>query len=450
LGLAIVRQLVDLMGGEVGFSSEEGQGSTFWFQLSLPLQGAVPRPLAPLPTDLRLLVVDDNATNRRVVLGQLAGFGVHAEAVGSAPEALARLRSAAAQQSPYQVVVLDWHMPDMDGMALAKEIRADAALLSTPLVMLTSGMTLTEPQALEAVRFEALLNKPVRASQLHRALRQVLGHAHPDLQPRPAAVTRAALGELHLLVVEDNQTNQLVIQRLLEKLGCRMDFANNGAEAVKRVVEKSYSAVLMDCQMPVLDGYAATRQIRAAEAGGETRRVPIIALTAYAMAGDRQKCLEAGMDDYLSKPLREAELRRALEKCSVLSPQASHPIEKPAGVEILAASQLALLRELPGRQRPTLLEEVSELFREETPVLLADLRRLLEQRDAVEIARRAHRLAGSCANLGGNRMRAAALAVERAAIQPAWPELPELLAALEREWLLLATALPTSQTKESP
>jgi len=319
LGLAISRQIVELMGGEISFHSEEGHGSTFWFQLELP----------------------------------------RAEA-NSAPEP----------------VIPPARPPDVVG-------------------------------------------------------------------PRT----------IRLLVAEDNPTNQLVVRRFLERMGLLADFAGDGAEALRLLAGKNYDAVLMDCQMPGVDGYTASRRIRAGEVAGVNPRIPIIALTAYAMATDRQKCLEAGMDDYLAKPLRAEELRSVLLRCG-LNPGEStgEKIPTPADPDdaaVLQAAQVAQLRGLPGRKHPTLLQEVAELFFQETPVMLTGLAAAAARADEKETARLAHRLAGSCANLGGESMRTAARLVEDAARRNAWAEMPLRLTALEEEWQRLAGALrrlPTNPT----
>ncbi|QYM78192.1 PAS domain S-box protein [Horticoccus luteus] len=322
LGLAISRQLVELMGGEIGFESEPARGSRFWFELEMPRRGAavVSLPLS-IPAHVRALVVDDNSTNRDILARQLRGFGVEPTLVSDGAGALAALRSAAGRGAEFHVALLDWHMPDVDGLALAKEIRADPQIASTMLVMLSSAGPLVNHEEVARVQFAAFLTKPVRAAQLQRCLSQVLGRGAAIAEGKsPAAAQPVQVGRaLHLLLAEDNATNQRVAQMLIKRLGHTVDVVGDGEKAVVQLAERHYDAVLMDCQMPTLDGYEATRRIRAGAGGVLNPRVPIIALTAYAMLDDRAKCLHAGMDDYLSKPVRPEELTEALLRTGVLA-----------------------------------------------------------------------------------------------------------------------------------
>jgi PAS domain S-box-containing protein len=269
----------------------------------------------------------------------------------------------------------------------------------------------------------------------------------------PPAVSRQKA--IRLLVAEDNPTNQLVVRRYLEKLNYPADFARDGAEALRLLAGQTYDAVLMDCQMPGMDGYTATRHIRAGYVSGLNPRIPIIALTAYAMSSDRQKCLEAGMDDYLAKPLRAEELRKALVRCGLTVPELPAGDKAAAAVtaapnDALQSAQIEQLRGLPGRKHPTLLEDVMDIFLQETPAALARLRDLAGRREQKETAMLAHRLAGTCANLGGQAMRAAARALEEAAEQQAWADMPERLTVLEQEWQRLADALRQLPIPSSP
>ena len=274
--------------------------------------------------------------------------------------------------------------------------------------------------------------------------------AAPPASPPAGAGPRT----VRLLVAEDNPTNQLVVRRFLEKMNLVADFAGDGAEALRLLAGKHYDAVLMDCQMPGVDGYTATRRIRAGEVAGLNPRIPVIALTAYAMPSDRQKCQDAGMDDYLAKPLRTEELRSALVRCG-LNPGEStgEKIPSPAGLDdtgVLQAAQIAQLRGLPGRKHPTLLEEVVEIFFQETPLMLTGLAEAAARADEKETARLAHRLAGSCANLGGEQMRTAARLVEDTARRKAWAEMPPRLTAINEEWQRLAGALRRLPTTPTP
>ena len=257
---------------------------------------------------------------------------------------------------------------------------------------------------------------------------------------------------LRVLVAEDNPANQLVVQGLVEKMGASIDFAGNGAEALEMLAKQHYDVVLMDCQMPVMDGYTATRQIRAGAVPGINPGIIIIALTAYAMPSDRQKCLDAGMNDYVPKPLRREQLRLAFKRCGVpVVAEANGPAGDAAPENnVLDATQLRQLRELPGRQRPTLLQEVVEVFLRETPAALATLRGLVEQRDSAGTVMLAHRLAGSCANLGGEPMRQTAHAVEHAAEAGDWAAMPEMLMSLDREWRRMQKALQNLTMPSSP
>jgi PAS domain S-box-containing protein len=317
LGLAISKRLIGLMGGDIGLTSEPGRGSTFWFTVRLAKGEAAPP--APRRSDalpgLRALVVDDNATNRMVLTHNLAGLGLRvAEASGGA-EALAALRSA---EESFALALLDFQMPGMDGLELARHIKADPALAGVRLILLTSLGVRGLRELARAAGIAGYLVKPVRLSQLHDCLAMVMAAT----VPLPSAPARPAPGSERrpppvahgprVLLAEDNVVNQRVALRLLEKLGCCVDVVGNGREAVIAAARGEYALVFMDCEMPEMDGFAATAAIRQGETG--SRRVPIIALTASAMQGDREECLAAGMDDYLSKPLGLHDMERMLRR----------------------------------------------------------------------------------------------------------------------------------------
>jgi PAS domain S-box-containing protein len=327
LGLAIAKQLVGLMDGEIGVQSDPGEGSTFWFTAELEKQASSSRDLYPSPQDLagvRVLAVDDNATNRRILRLQLETWKMQVETATSGKEALKMMREATAAEKPYALVLLDVQMPEMDGWMLARAVQADPALVGMMLVVLTSfGQTLT-PAELKEAGIEAYLVKPVKKARLFDCVVSAMSRKNTckltvvtttsiSSEPNPV------LEKVHILLAEDNRINQKVALARLQKLGYRADAVVNGVEALEALRHSRYDLILMDCQMPEMDGYEATQAIRQAEQSLE-RRCPwntpiyIIAMTANAMEGDREKCLAVGMDDYLSKPVLVPELQVALER----------------------------------------------------------------------------------------------------------------------------------------
>lgn len=336
LGLAICRQLVALMNGDIGVESEVGRGSRFWFTVRLNVSPP-PNPVMAVAGDLegiRVCIIDDNATSRMVIHDYAMSWGMHCSHVQDGREALQILRQAAAQGRPFQLAIIDRGLLDVDGMELARVIKADPRLASLPVIILTALGQRGDAKASEQIGVAAYLTKPVRRARLHQCLLEVIGRDRRE--PGGGAVhntiiTQHSLAEAEgrrrprLLVADDNPVNQLVIVRLLENLGCRVDVVNNGREAVSAVIRTAYDLVFMDCQMPEMDGFEATRAIRMSEAAaglagtavaretGSLRfRLPIIALTANAMSDDRDACLAAGMDEHLTKPARLDSLRACL------------------------------------------------------------------------------------------------------------------------------------------
>jgi len=316
LGLTIARQLATLMGGAVGADSEPGRGTTFWFTARLPQAVDAEAPEGPLAQlrGLTGLIIDDNDTNRAIFEQQLHSWGIETFSAASGKAALETLRSSASEGKPVDFVVLDYEMPEMDGLEVARRVRADPAIPAMPIVLVASSPV--GPAAGREAGLDRMLQKPLRKSRLHACLIDLLAGqrpAEPGRRREPSA--RDADGDLDseaptILVADDNQVNQAVALVMLRKRGFRAELACNGAEAVERVAAREYAAVLMDCEMPDMDGYQATEAIRRRE--GAERRTPIIATTAHSMVGDREKCLAAGMDDYLAKPLRTADLDEIL------------------------------------------------------------------------------------------------------------------------------------------
>jgi signal transduction histidine kinase/DNA-binding response OmpR family regulator len=413
LGLAICRQLVTAMDGHIGVQSTPGQGSTFWVELHLEKQRTSALRHHPAPRPLRgarILAVDDNATNRWILREHLASWGCRPVEAASGPDALALLEDAA-ETDPFALVILDMQMPGMDGEETARRIQAHPLLRGTPLLLLSSiGGLRGVRETTRTMGFAATLTKPVRRAKLLEVVSAVLGEQTPARDDRPPetasqpAAARPAAGDdvTHVLLAEDNAINRKVLLRMLSKLGCRTEAVANGREAVDAVSRRDYDIILMDLQMPTMDGFEATGEIRRRERerGGH---VPIIAVTAHAMEGDEARCRTAGMDDYLSKPVRLEDLGACLDRWR---PDTSQDCEPASSVPADAAIDLEQL-DATCDGDPEMEHELTRLFIDDSTEALAALDASIAAGDAVRLLAQAHSLKGSCGYLGANALAAA-------------------------------------------
>lgn len=454
LGLAICKQLVELMGGSLDVKSVEGEGSTFWAELPLevvPSQRKMPG--TPNLAGLRALAVDDNEINLEILSESFAKWGIPLQTVRSADDALTQLQSAAAQGRPFNLAILDCLMPEIDGLTLAEWIQAEASLGNPRMIMLTSLDNSVDQATRERLDL-VCLQKPARQSRLFDAVVSACDTVDSGNQVGPSSQFDPSLGDQppdsqvstgRILVVDDNEINRLVAGEMLRSVGYRVEFCEDGEQAVETLRNEPFDAVLMDCEMPRLDGLAATRMIRNIEHANQLthltcRPLPIIALTAQAIQGDHERCLQAGMSAYITKPIDRIQLLNLLTE--TLSPadrpiqDATRPDHAPQPNECIAelaaanAVDLDALRDRCGGNE-TVIQRVLEKFRSRVNDHTASLATAIKTQDYEQLRLLAHSLKGSAANVSASMVSRIAGEIEEAAKRPQGSDLAALVARLE-------------------
>jgi CheY-like chemotaxis protein/HPt (histidine-containing phosphotransfer) domain-containing protein len=428
LGLAISKQLIELMGGEIGVRSAPERGSEFWFTVRLA-KPAVPRAEAmPISADLRgvrVLIVDSQPIHREMLLQTLKSWDMRPAEAADAPAALEALTQAQAAGDSFRMAVLESKVPGRDGESLVNTIKQNPLLTETRLVMSASLGQRVSPQRMEAAGFAATLLKPVRRQKLQEVLLQVINGGKAVVPPTNnafASVSRETASQARILLAEDNLTNQQVAVGLLKKLGLNVEVVTDGAVAVKVLENQSYDLVLMDVQMPRMDGMQATRIIRDPTSRVLNHEVPIIALTAHAMQGDREKCRQAGMNDYITKPIEVANLAAVLEKWLTPGKNGGHlPVDKrmepvvvlPGKTELCVFNRTAFMKRMMNDEH--LAQMIIKTFVGDMPGQIAQLKELVRAGEMQQIGRQAHKIRGAAANAGGEALQALAATVEQAA-----------------------------------
>jgi CheY-like chemotaxis protein/HPt (histidine-containing phosphotransfer) domain-containing protein len=455
LGLAICRQLAALMGGEIGVHSEINRGSTFWFEVRLEAAADTGQTLTRLPrlnlAGLRALIVDDNASNREILQQHLQSWGVEVVAVETSAAALLALD--AGEGSRFDLALVDDLMPGMNGIQLAKLIRRDGRWSSLRLI-LQSTRDHHDSAPESAQLFNAILTKPLRRSQIFTCVTRVMtmqpGSA-PDAPPAatpmiagPAAGTRAVGPKI--LLVEDNAVNREVAVGILESLGCAIDAAENGWLAIEAMNTAAYDAVLMDCQMPVMDGLTATAEIRRREQTSGAARVPIIALTANAMEGDRERCLAAGMDDFLSKPFTQQQLATLLRRWLALRTLPETERRDLSRVPLIDAG---VLRNIAALAKPALLNSMIDLYLQHSPSLIGAIETAAANMQGEALSQAVHTLKSSTSNLGGTRLAMVAKECETLVREGGVTQAASLVSKIRKEYQDFCAALTRERSSNA-
>ncbi len=473
LGLAIARLLVGRMDGRIGVISQIGKGSLFWFELALAKQDADARTVLDLTGQLSgrsVLIVDDHATNREILAHQLQGWSMHCAGAASGHDALQSLDRMGSERC--DLVILDLHMPGMDGFEVARAIRADPRHATLPLIMLSSVSVGADDPERQAAPIDCYLTKPVRQADLYDAIATTLSlqTAAPQRQPSPPITAANAVPLVgRVLIAEDNPVNQAVATAILDSLGVSSSLVENGRVAIERLSQESFDLVLMDCQMPEMDGFAATREIRSQQLAGLLRHpLPIVALTANAVDGDRERCLAAGMDDYLSKPftaqslssmlvrwLPRADTGVAASTPAAVPPPALHGQAETADAEpAINPRALDSIRQLPGANGALLVGKVIDAYLADTPARLAQMHAATDADNADALRKAAHGMKSSSANVGAERLaalckdlemlgRSGTLEGARSLLKSADEELLRVLQALMDEHAATSRSLTT-------
>jgi len=453
LGLSICKKLVELMDGEIGIDSEIGQGSTFWFTLPL-LNAQAVDDIPVYSTDLRkekILIVDDNETNLELMHQLHKIWEIPHKLVNSAKAALAEITQASQDNIPYTMAVLDMHMPETDGLELCQQIQQSPQIAKTKLIMASSQAQRGDALKMKEAGFKGYITKPIQQSELLDVLLMVSGVK----MSTPEFVTRHSTREnvqfkAHILVVEDNATNQLVIEGLLRALGISVDLAGNGEEAISTLQSVSkHDLVFMDCQMPVLDGYQATRKIRSKTSGVTNSDIPIIAMTANAMAGDRQKCLDVGMNDYLSKPIEADHVINMLKKWlpterkeenqSISEDDVKLATVNNAENEYIVFDYEDMSRRLMNDQ--DLMKAIAEIFYQDLVFEIEELKVCIKDNNVKQAMAIMHKIKGAAANVGGKALAALALDMEIASKSGDLIKINENIEQLESEFNTLKLAM---------
>ncbi|GEM_PF-6753433 len=423
LGLIISKKLIDLLGGEIGVESEEGKGSRFWFTVCFEKPLVRNEDQFPFPMDFqtqRILIACDTTTNRLALHEQLCSWGCNFDEAPSAETVWDALRQAAAAENAFRIVLMDISSPECNREELGRRIKNDPILHNTLLVLLTSkDLSGEEEDRLRRLGFSAFLTKPMRRSKLYDCLITLVNNNNTvsPIAPALPASRRQTPGErqlqdIRILLAEDNEVNQEVALLMLEEIGFKADVAVNGLEAIQALATRPYDLVFMDVQMPEMDGFEATRIIRDKNSAVKNHEIPIIAITAHAMKGDREKCLEAGMNDYITKPINPDQLAATLEKILACPcKRASKPSAETDTSDHASFAGKELLRSLSENE--DIYRQVLNKFLEVTPARLEKLKEYIANQDHEQIEEMAHSIKGSCASVGANRMSTIAAELEK-------------------------------------